>query len=122
MTKIWLGRWLMAVAAAHTGFALVVFPRQLLDIALNGFWGGVVRDPSLAAVTWFVLFGALLLIVGLALSTMEKKALPIPLSIGWLLLGLTVLGIALMPRSGFYLVLVPAMAILARRPRGHATA
>lgn len=116
--QIWIGRWLVAVAIVHTGFAVFVFAPELGEIARRGFFGGVEADMRLAAVTWFVLSGALLFIVGLAVSALERSnPAQLPASVGWSLLALALLGIALMPASGFYFVLVPAVAVVLKGRR-----
>ena len=116
--KVWIGRWLVAVAIVHTGFAVFVFAPDLGEIVRRGFFNVVAGDMRLVAVTWFVLFGAVLFIVGLAVTALERSnQAQVPASVGWSLLALALLGIALMPASGFYLVLVPAMAVVLKSRR-----
>jgi Family of unknown function (DUF6463) len=104
----------MLVAALHLGFAAMAFPRQLQTIARDGWWGGVERDAMLGAVTWFVLFALPLFLAGFAIHAMERQACQLPKALAWGLLATGALGIALMPASGFYLVLPAAVAILVR--------
>lgn len=115
--KPWIGRWLIAVSALHTAFAVVVFHPVLLDIARRGVFNTVGRDPRTGAAVWFVLFGAAMFGTGLAISALEQ-AVPqaLPRSLGWSLLALALLGVLLMPASGFWLALPPAFALLRRRP------
>lgn len=116
MGKRWIGRWLMAVAVIHTLFAVVEFHSVLATIGRLGVLDAVGTDPMRGAVTWFVLFGLMLFIAGLAASALEQVTGGVlPRSFGWSLLGLAVLGIVLMPASGFWLVLPPAFAVLTRR-------
>ena len=118
----WIGRWLMLVAAMHLVFALMAFPGQLATIARSGWWGGVERDAMLGAVTWFVLFALPLFIAGFAIHAMERQACHLPRALAWWMLATGALGIALMPASGFYLVLPAAVAILVRSKRSGALA
>ena len=120
--KVWIGRWLMAVAIVHTGFAVFVFAPDLGEIVRRGFFNVVEGDMRLAAVSWFVLFGAVLFIIGLAVSALEQSnQAQLPSSVGWSLLALALLGIALMPASGFYFVLVPAIAVVLKSRRAGQT-
>ncbi|WP_233589956.1 DUF6463 family protein [Acidovorax sp. FJL06] len=115
----WKGGWLLAVAAVHTAFAAVVFLPQLQEIARRGVFDSVGTDPMVGAVAWFVLFGGVLALLGWAVLLLERHAVlaPVPLRpLGMGVLALTVLGIVLMPASGFWLALPPALA-LCRRPR-----
>ena len=58
--RIWIGHWLMGVAALHTVFAVVVFGKVLRTMAERGLFNSVGTDPLVGAVTWFVLFGFVL--------------------------------------------------------------
>lgn len=116
--KHWIGRWLIAVSVAHTLFAIIVFRSVLSSIIQSGVFNTVGSDPMTGVVVWFVLFGAMLFICGLAVSALERSSPnALPASLGWSLLGLTVLGVVLMPASGFWLALPPALAIILRKPR-----
>ena len=119
LRQSWKGLWLLGVAVAHTAFAVVVFQPQLQEIVQRGVFDSVGTDPMRGAVTWFVLFGALFALLGWALLLVERSAALKPASLRALgagLLALTLLGIVLMPASGFWLVLPPALA-LCLRPR-----
>jgi hypothetical protein len=110
----WIGRWLIAVAIVHTVFGVLVFYSPLQQIVQSGWWGGIAHDPMLSAVTWFMLFGFPLLVAGIALHAVERTPATIPVAIAWWLLAGTALGLALMPTSGFYLLLPPALVLLRR--------
>jgi hypothetical protein len=115
--KHWKGRWLIAVSIIHTLFAFAVFGKVLSSIVQRGVFDTVGNDPLTGAVVWFVLFGLALFICGLAVSALER--LPnssVPKSIGWSVLAMTVIGVVLMPASGFWLAIPPALAILLQKP------
>lgn len=114
--KHWIGRWLIGVSIIHTLFAVVVFGEVLLSVVQRGVFNTVGTDPLVGAVIWFVLFGAVLFICGLAVSALERSSpSPLPKSLGWSMLALGALGVILMPASGFWLVFPPAIAVLARK-------
>lgn len=114
--KQWIGRWLIGVSIIHTVFAFAVFSKTLNTIVQRGVFNTVGGDPMTAAVVWFVLFGLVLFISGLAISALEKaSAGDLPKSIGWSVLALAVLGVVLMPESGFWLAFPPAIAVLIRK-------
>ena len=115
--KRWIGRWLIAVSAIHTLFAIIVFNDVLRNIVLDGMFDTVGDDPLKGAVVWFLLFGFVLFICGIAIDEIEKKSTSaIPLSIGWSIVALSALGVILMPASGFWLMFPPAVAILINKP------
>lgn len=114
--KRWVGRWLMGIAAIHTAFAVAVFGEVLASIVKRGVFNTVGADPMTAAVVWFVLFGAMLFVCGLAVAELEASSPNcLPRSIGWGLLAMAVVGITLMPASGFWLVFPPAIALLVKK-------
>lgn len=112
----WKGRWLIAVAAIHTLFAIVFFRPHLADIVARGVYDTVGEDPMTGAVVWFVLFGAVLFIAGLAIHHLERVSPQMPRSLGFSLLALVGLGVVLMPASGFWLALPVGIALVVRRP------
>ncbi|MEH6459851.1 DUF6463 family protein [Chitinimonas sp. JJ19] len=114
--KQWIGRWLIGVAVIHTVFGVVVFGKQLLGIVQRGVFDTVGADPMTGAVVWFLLFGVVLFICGQAVSRLEASSpAALPKGMGWSLLALGVLGVVLMPASGFWLVFPPAIALLVKR-------
>ena len=115
--KRWIGNWLMGVAVLHTGFAVAVYGGVLRGIAERGVFDTVGDDPLTGAVTWFVLFGVLLFACGMAIAALERADAPTPRSLGVCMLALTVLGVVLMPASGFWLALPPAIAMLGQGRR-----
>lgn len=121
--KRWIGRWLIAVSVVHTLFAIVVFHGALSSIIQRGVFNTVGSDPMTGAVVWFVLFGAVLFICGLAVSALEQSSPNrLPRSLGWSLLALCILGVVLMPASGFWLAFPPALAILLRKSHSKSVA
>lgn len=113
--KQWIGRWLVGVSVLHTLFAIVAFRGVYSALFDRGFVNAVGSDPISSAAVWFFLFGPALFLCGIAVSALERSSQPLPKLLGWGLLLLAVLGIALMPASGFWLVLPPAVAILLRK-------
>ena len=111
--KQWIGPWFIGVAVLHTVFALWKFPLVLQSIASRGFIGTVGQDPMTAAVVWFALFGVVVLACGLMISAWERATTAsIPQSVVWTLFVLGVVGVVLMPTSGFWLMFPPTIALL----------
>ncbi len=117
--KIWIGRWLCWVAALHTIVAVIFFGKVLLQVVQNGVFNTIGNDPIKATGVWFLLFGAVLALFGMAIHSLEKNAhFGSARSIGIGTLLLTILGVVLMPASGFWLAFPPAIGLLRmhRRP------
>ena len=112
--KVWIGRWLMAVAALHTVVGLVMGEPVLVDIAQRGVFNTVTDDrPLVGMVTWFLLCGGLLALLGMAIDSLERSAqFPGARALGIGMTLMTFVGVILMPVSGFWLVFPPAIALM----------
>jgi hypothetical protein len=114
--KIWIGRWLLAVAMLHTAFGLALGGQVLAGIARRGLFNSVGSDPMTGMVVWFLLFGVVMALLGMAISMLERGE-PLKgmrgLGIGTALLALV--GVILMPVSGFWLAFPPAIGLIRRQ-------
>jgi hypothetical protein len=109
----WIGYWVMVVAVLHTVFAVVMFGNELSSIVQRGVFNTVQGNLKTAATVWFFLFSGMLFICGLALRHLEATSSgPLPKSLGWGLLVMGLVGVVLMPTSGFWLIFPAALAIL----------
>lgn len=118
--RVWIGHWLMAVAALHTLFALLVFKQPLLGLVQRGVFNTVGQDAMTAASVWFLLFGAALALLALAVTPLERSGDAQTLRrLGFGVLAMSALGIVLMPSSGFWLALPAGLALL-HRPKPQA--
>ena len=111
--KNWIGRWIMGIAIFHTAVAFIFFREGLSSIVKSGVFNTVGQDPLRAASVWFLLFGFILFILGMVLAAWEKSiSTPLPASVGWGLLFVGVIGVVLMPLSGFWLIIPPVVGIV----------
>jgi len=115
-TAGWL---LMAVAALHAAFGMWIGRRALLAMARDGFVNAV--DPHLdrTLVFWFLLMSPFLWIVGRFALWLASEGRRPPVWLGRSLLALALICAVLMPVSGFWLILPPAvwLWLAARAPR-----
>ena len=111
--KIWIGRYLIAVAALHTIAAFLLFGPVLLGMLERGVFNTVNRDPLRSAATWFLLFGGPLLLLGMAINSLERKPdfTEAPM-LGLCLLLCCIFAVILMPLSGFWLAMPAAIALM----------
>lgn len=102
--KTWISKWLIFVSTGHTVFGVMFFGNTYVKMFSQGLVGSV-NSVETAAAAWFMLFGFLLFIFSLLISTVEKhETLEVPNSIAISLFILTTVGVILMPESGFWLV------------------
>ncbi len=116
--KRWKGIWIIAVSILHTIFAIVSYGAVYKKMINDGFIDSVNSVHSGVA-TWFLLFGILMFALGLMTYFYEKTGNQIPKSIAFTLLVLTILGAALMPVSGFWLLFPAVLAMFSLRKSIH---
>lgn len=108
----WIGPYLLTVAALHTAVGLLLFTPVLMELLHLGWWDSVGAHPLRGAVVWFLLFGAPLALLAILVRPLQQTAQWRALRhLGWGLIALAALGASLMPVSGFWLVLLPALAL-----------
>ena len=108
--KKWIGKWVMFVALGHTAVGIALFGGVYRELLARGLYNTISSEKAGLAV-WFALFGVVLFIAGMLVSALESNHAGIPKSVGVALLLLTVLGVVLMPVSGFWLMF-PAIAVI----------
>ncbi|MFV0252468.1 MAG: DUF6463 family protein [Beutenbergiaceae bacterium] len=113
----WIGRWIMVVALLHIALGFVMFTEPWIELTQAGFVDAAAASPMRGKAVWYGLFGVLLFVLGASIDALERarQALPATATIG--LLVLVLLGIVLMPLSGFWLVVPPAGVALVTRFR-----
>ncbi|PWF48408.1 DUF6463 family protein [Massilia glaciei] len=114
--KIWIGRWIIFVAAGHSLLGLAVFSKVLVRMFERGVFNSVGADPGANLATWFLMFGAVLALLGMALNALERhQDFPAARSLGVGILLMTIAGVVLVPVSGFWLALPAAIALVWQR-------
>ncbi|HXA46884.1 MAG TPA: DUF6463 family protein [Burkholderiaceae bacterium] len=108
--KNWIGKWVMFVSIGHTVVASIFFGDTYRELAASGFYNSV-KSAKTGLAVWFALFGVILFVVGMLISTIEKHGLQVSQSVGVALLLLTITGVLLMPVSGFWLMFPAIFAI-----------
>lgn len=108
-----IGRSLMATAIAHTLVGVVLRRKPLAAIARDGFLNAVDPHVDRQAAFWFMLFSPALFmlhqITDRAFQRGDAQTLRIA---GRNLLGISLVGAAAMPVSGFWLLLATAVLLL----------
>lgn len=111
------GEMLMATGALHTVVGLWLFREPLNAIRRDGFIDTVLPHEDRELAFWFMIGGAGLLMTGQLASWTQRRTGTLPPALGWSLLGTSAVGAALMPRSGFWLMIPQALLILRRSNR-----
>ncbi|WP_141509843.1 DUF6463 family protein [Ramlibacter sp. WS9] len=110
----WIGRWLVGVGLIHMPVALIVHRAAWQDIAGAGFFNVVRGHVDRGQAAWFMIAGLLLLLLGAVIDALEKAQAQLPLGLGIAMLLTACCVLVLMPKSGTWLLLPPAFALIAR--------
>ena len=119
-------RLLMLIGVLHGLGGAWVGREPLVRIFREGFFGeagsglgNIPADADKELLFWFVLWGVFAFVLGQLLSWMEKHGQRPPAWLGWELIVINLVAAALIPKGGFWLVLIPAFLIVreSRRSR-----
>ena len=108
----WIGRSLLAIGLLHTVFGGVVLKPVWTALLHEGVWNTVNQQPLREAAYWFLFFGFVVLLLGALTDWCEAQQQRLPAFLGWGLLVMTVGGVVVMPLSGLWLALIPAIGLL----------
>lgn len=94
------------------------------EVVRGGVVDSIGSDFARMAWFWFLITGFLLLMLGGLARQIERRGEPLPASLGWQLGMLSIVGAALIPASGFWLLIPQAVWIVlrARKPARPANA
>jgi hypothetical protein len=112
-------RLLMVIGVLHFLGGIVVGRGHLARILGEGFFGEAESDlgtaPAAAQkelVFWFLLWGVFNFLLGQLVSYAEGRGLRPPAYLGWELAAVSLLSASLMPKGGFWLMLLPAFLLI----------
>lgn len=115
LNKSWIGYWICFVALLHTIASFIFFMPAYQEIWQRGVVNAIGRNVIPALGIWFLLFGVVLALLGLCVTSLEKHQAyesARTLAVGLFLMSL--LGVILMPDSGFWLMFPAAFALFRR--------
>ncbi|MCA1592237.1 MAG: DUF6463 family protein [Acidobacteria bacterium] len=119
------GRLFMLIGVLHVLGGAWVGREPLVRILREGFFGeadsGLGNVPSQVdkeLVFWFMLWGVYAFLFGQFISWLEGQGKRTPAFVGWELVVINLLAAALIPKAGFWLVLIPSFLIIrdAKKP------
>jgi hypothetical protein len=112
-------RLLMVIGVLHVLGGVVLGRGHLARIFREGFFGEA--DSALGAfpsetekelVFWFLLWGVFNFLLGQLISYMERQGRRPPAYFGWELGAISLLSALLLPKDGFWLMLLPAFLLI----------
>lgn len=109
----YLGYSLILIALLHQLVGLIIYQPALAEIINAGVFN-TVNPPywNRDAAFWFLMFGAVFLLLGMAVHWAQEKTGTIPAFMAWGILLICLIGLTLMPASGFWLAIPVALVML----------
>ena len=114
-----VGRLFMTIGVLHVAGGLVVGREPVVRIVRDGFIGEA--DSALGNMAghmdkelafWFLLWGVFTFLLGQVASWVDREGRRLPAHVGWELIVVNLVAAALIPKGGFWLVLIPAAMIV----------
>jgi hypothetical protein len=113
----WIGRTLLGISAVHTAVGAVMFRETIAQLAQEGFVATIRHEPDRGVAFWFFYTGFALALIGAWMDEREAEGRPFPGYVVASLAAFTAVGILIMPRSGFWLLIPPAVGAILRHWR-----
>ena len=117
----WIGKTIFLIGVVHSLFGFVALRSTLAVLWNEGLINTVNGQPEREFVFWFMAFGIMAMIFGAFVNWCEKRCVPLPRFLGWSLLTFTIAVVTIMPISGGWLVLIPAIGAILRADSGRST-
>lgn len=129
MPRVTAGAVVIAIGVLHqlvglmAGMGFIPAPggatsAPLVELVRAGFVAQAEGDALRLALVWFLLFGFMMIFAGAVLHRLERSGAPLGREAALGFGSLCVLGVVLMPASGFWLGFIPTVQLW-RRSRGH---
>ncbi|MEM9820878.1 MAG: DUF6463 family protein, partial [Bacteroidota bacterium] len=113
--KIWIGKVVVLIGCIHTLFGFVMLWPIFQNLLAAGLINTVNGQLDREAFFWFIHFGVALILLGALIDWVEKQGNAWPSWLAWSLLIWTIVLVAVMPVSGAWLMLIPAIGALRRQ-------
>jgi hypothetical protein len=110
-----IGFIIIGIGLIHCAFGFIVFWQTWVQIFELGFFNSIGEDPMRGAVVWFFLFAIPVISYGYLIDWIQKKIGFYPKHLIWHLIVLMLTGVAFMPVSGFWLLLMPIFLLWKNR-------
>jgi len=105
---------MIVIGLLHTGVGLQAFRSRLADMFAEGLVDTADASADRGFAFWFLACGLVWMILGAFIDWAERSPHELPRFLGWILLAFASLLILVMPVSGMWLLLIPAVGLIAK--------
>ena len=119
-----VGRLLKTIGVLHIAGGLVVGREPLMRTVREGVLGE--SDSALGNAPehmekelafWFMQWGAMAILLGEVATSVDRDGRKLPARVGWQMMGINLAAALLVPKGGFWFMLIPAYMIARDAPR-----
>lgn len=110
--KKWIGKVIILIGVVHLIFGFITYRSAWAEMLAEGLFNTVDGQLGHEVAFWFIAFGLLTLIFGRLIDWYERIGQPLPAFLGWELLVISIAGIVMMPVSGWWFLLFPAIGAI----------
>lgn len=112
--RAWIGKTIIAIGALHTAVGILAFRTRLAELIREGLINTVDGRAERAFPFWFLVCGVVWVIFGAFVDWAERMGHSFPRFLGWALFVFAAAMVVVMPVSGAWLLLVPAVGAIGR--------
>jgi hypothetical protein len=112
--RAWIGKTIIAIGVLHTLVGVFAFRTRLGDFLHEGLVNSVEGSAEREYAFWFLVCGIVWTILGAVVNWAERTGLPFPRFLGWAIFFFASAVVVMMPASGAWLLLVPAIGAIHR--------
>lgn len=106
----WIGKFLIGVGVVHSTFGVLGLWDTFAVLIAEGIVNTVNGQADREFAFWFVDIGLFWILLGAVINHYEQQGYPLPRFLGGSLGVLALIGVIIMPISGFWLMFIPAWA------------
>lgn len=107
------GNLLIGTGVIHNALGFVLGKSILTEIINGGLINSITTQMDRRAIFWFLFGGFMMMILGKFMQDyLNESSKQLPISLGYYLLALSIIGCIMMPVSGFWLVVPQAIIII----------
>lgn len=110
----WIGKAFVFIGIVHSIFGFVIFRSTIADFIGDGILNSVSGRPDREVAFWFLFFGFLGIITGILTDWCERTFGLLPDFLGWALFAFAAAFVIIMPKSGAWMVFIPAIGAIWR--------
>ena len=106
-----IGISIIIIGILHVCLGFVKYQTSFMNIFSQSVFNSIKTHEEKLAF-WFTFCGIIFMLLGYLIYLLEKHQIKIPKRFSWSFLASTILGVIILPVSGFWILLIPSILIV----------